>query len=85
MDKDNRIYGEETQIFCLCPITGKVKFKSTLNKVLITSITDKLFLINTNIRVLYVWFCYFDMAICIFLSMVHGNKHDIYVMIQILD
>ena len=33
---------------------------------LITSITDKLFEMNTNIRVLYVWFCYFDMATCMF-------------------
>ena len=33
---------------------------------LITSITDKLFSINTNITILYSWFCYFDMAICNF-------------------
>ena len=64
-DKDNIICGEKTQIFCLC-LT--VNFKSTLDMFLIASITDKLFKINTNIRVLFVWFCYFDMAICIFVN-----------------
>ena len=43
MDKVNRICGEQTQIFCLCPTTRKAQFKSTLNMFLITSITDKLF------------------------------------------
>ena len=85
MDKVNRICGEQTQFFCLCPTTRKAQFKSTLNMFLITSITDKLFKINTNIRVVYVYFVYFDMAICIFLSIVHGNIPDIYFLIQILD
>ena len=84
MDKDNRICGESTQIFGLCPTTRKVKFKSTLNIFLITSITDKLFLINTNIRV-----SMFGSVTLIWLfavlSMVHGKINDIYFMIQILD
>ena len=67
MDKDNRNCGELTQFLPLNNYT-QGKFLVYSQHVLITSIVDKLFLIDTNIRVLYVWFCYFDMAICVFVN-----------------
>ena len=75
MDKDNRICVECSIESNFLPLPTTRKVKKVCSQHVFNNFNYRQIILNKHlyIGVLYVWICYFDMAICIYLSMVHGN------------